>query len=213
MTEIKEPYVKFFEDAPKIPIKLLQLQEEGKVVFFCGAGISYPAGLPGFHDLTTKIHKVLNHKRLKKEQNLLRNKKYDELLDILEWKMAKGKSTMRQALYEILQPDLSTSASWKTHEALLQLSTLHDEKRSVHLVTTNFDRIFEYVIHKNKMEIPTYCAPFLPIPRPSSWNGLVYLHGLLPKQQEDEEALKRLVVTSGDFGLAYLKDRWASQFG
>jgi hypothetical protein len=37
------------------------------------------------------------------------------------------------------------------------------------------------------------------------------LHGLLPTQ-DDESALNRLVITSGDFGLAYLTERWASRF-
>lgn len=212
-TTAKEPYVKFFEEAPEIPVKLLQLHEEGKVVFFCGAGISYPAGLPGFKDLVLRIHKHLNHIRPKNEQNLLRNHKYDELLDILEWNIANGKNTMRQALYDVLQPNLSVKINWKTHAALLDLATVQDDAHSVHLVTTNFDRIFEYVIHRKKRtEITTYCAPFLPNPRPSSWNGLVYLHGLLPEQNDNEETLRRLVVTSGDFGLAYLKERWASRF-
>ncbi len=51
----------------------------------------------------------------------------------------------------------------------------------------------------------------LPIPKSSRWNGVVYLHGLLP-ESEDESALHRLVLTSGDFGLAYLTERWASRF-
>ena len=207
-----EPYVLFCDDGPKIPVKLLQLHEEGKVVFICGAGISYPAGLPGFHDLTIQIHKRLNHKRTIVEQNLLRAKKYDELLDSLEWNLAKGKISMRQAIFDILQPDLTQPASLETHKALIDLSTLHDDNHYLHLVTTNFDRIFEEVIHQNHLNISKFNAPYLPDPRSSSWNGLVYLHGLLPEHKEDEEALKRLVVTSGDFGLAYLKYGWASQF-
>jgi hypothetical protein len=51
----------------------------------------------------------------------------------------------------------------------------------------------------------------LPIPKNSRWNGLVYLHGLLPNA-EDDSALHRLVLTSGDFGLAYLTERWAARF-
>ena len=51
----------------------------------------------------------------------------------------------------------------------------------------------------------------LPIPKNSRWNGLVYLHGLLPNKPDDT-ALNRLVVTSGDFGLAYLTERWAARF-
>ncbi len=41
------------------------------------------------------------------------------------------------------------------------------------------------------------------------WTGL--LHGLIP-DKPDDTALNRLVVTSGDFGLAYLTERWAARF-
>lgn len=56
-----------------------------------------------------------------------------------------------------------------------------------------------------------YVAPLLPIPKKSRWNGLVYLHGLLP-ENNDAAALNSLVVSSGDFGLAYLAEQWASRF-
>ncbi len=39
----------------------------------------------------------------------------------------------------------------------------------------------------------------------------MYLHGLLP-EHPDDSALNRLVLTSGDFGLAYLTERWAARF-
>jgi hypothetical protein len=38
--------MQFIAHGPDIPDALLQAHEEGCVVFFCGAGISYPAGLP-----------------------------------------------------------------------------------------------------------------------------------------------------------------------
>jgi hypothetical protein len=40
---------------------------------------------------------------------------------------------------------------------------------------------------------------------------VVYLHGLLPETPEEED-LQRLVLSSGDFGLAYLTERWAARF-
>jgi hypothetical protein len=43
------------------------------------------------------------------------------------------------------------------------------------------------------------------------WDGIVYLHGLLPENLS-VSALDNLVVGSGDFGLAYLKERWAARF-
>ncbi len=46
--------MQLIEKGPDIPERLLQAHEEGRVVFFCGAGISYPAGLPGFGSLVTR---------------------------------------------------------------------------------------------------------------------------------------------------------------
>src|SRR6476659_2933651 len=40
--------MQFVTNGPDIPDAVLQAHEDGRVVFFCGAGISYPAGLPGF---------------------------------------------------------------------------------------------------------------------------------------------------------------------
>lgn len=50
----------------------------------------------------------------------------------------------------------------------------------------------------------------LPVPK-SRWNGLAYLHGLLPATPKTSD-LDSLVVSSGDFGLAYLTERWAAHF-
>ena len=48
--------MQFVTNGPDIPDALLQAHEEGRVVFFCGAGISYPAGLPGFKGLVDEIY-------------------------------------------------------------------------------------------------------------------------------------------------------------
>jgi len=64
---------------------------------------------------------------------------------------------------------------------------------------------------RQKLGTPGFSAPLLPIPKPSRWNGVVYLHGLLP-DTVDETELNRLILTSGDFGLAYLTERWAARF-
>ena len=46
--------MQFVHQGPDLPERLLQAHEDGRVVFFCGAGISYPARLPGFADLVKK---------------------------------------------------------------------------------------------------------------------------------------------------------------
>jgi len=50
--------VQFITHGPDIPDALLQAHEEGRMVFFCGAGISYPAGLPGFKGLVEQIYRL-----------------------------------------------------------------------------------------------------------------------------------------------------------
>ena len=47
--------MQFVRHGPDIPEGLLQAHEDGRVVFFCGAGISYPARLPGFKGLVQRL--------------------------------------------------------------------------------------------------------------------------------------------------------------
>ena len=49
--------MQFINDGPDIPNALLHAHEEGSVVFFCGAGVSYPAGLPSFKRLVKEIYR------------------------------------------------------------------------------------------------------------------------------------------------------------
>jgi hypothetical protein len=44
-------YLTSVQGAPDIPEQLLREHEEGRVAFFCGAGISYSAKLLGFQPL------------------------------------------------------------------------------------------------------------------------------------------------------------------
>lgn len=201
--------MQFIKDGPNIPESLLQAHEDGRVVFFCGAGISYPAGLPSFEGLVDKIYDDIGEKQNSLEAKAYKSKQYDTALDLLERRIAGTKDTIRKALWRSLTPNLKKKNATRTHDSLLKLSC--DKEGVTKLVTTNFDRVFEKIIKKNKSEVPSFVAPLLPIPKRSRWNGLVYLHGLLP-EKEDSVALNRLVFTSGDFGLAYLTERWASRF-
>ncbi len=48
--------MRFFADGPSIPDELLTARDEGRVVLFCGAGVSKArAGLPDFIDLAEKV--------------------------------------------------------------------------------------------------------------------------------------------------------------
>jgi SIR2-like domain len=143
------------------------------------------------------------------EQEAYKREQYDATLDLLEKRLPGERLAVRKALARALKPKLRRKGATDTHGALLQLARSRDD--SLRLVTTNFDRIFAHVTARSAPAVLPYAAPLLPIPKNSRWNGIVYLHGLLPKN-EDESALNRLVITSGDFGLAYLTERWAARF-
>ncbi|MCQ8866758.1 anti-phage defense-associated sirtuin Dsr1 [Vibrio splendidus] len=201
--------MQFIKDGPDIPDALLQAHEEGNVVFFCGAGISYPAGLPGFKGLVDKIYADIGETPNHLESNVYDKGLFDSTLDLLERRVAGERQTVRKALLTSLKPNYRKKNALLTHESLLKLAC--DNKGMTRLVTTNFDRVFEKVIKRKKLKTESFIAPFLPIPKKSRWDGLVYLHGLVP-EKPDFAALNRLVFTSGDFGLAYLTERWASRF-
>lgn len=201
--------MQFIQYGPDIPDALLQAHEEGRVVFFCGAGISYSAGLPGFKGLVDEIYRNVGTVPNQLEENAYFRAQYDATLDLLERRLPGQRTAVRTALTKILKPKLRRKGATEPHAALLQLA--RSREGVVRLVTTNFDRIFQRLIVRSKPTIPIYSAPMLPIPKNSRWNGVVYLHGLLPQESEESE-LNKLVLTSGDFGLAYLTERWAARF-
>lgn len=200
--------MQFVRHGPDIPERLLQAHEDGRVVFFCGAGISYPARLPGFAGLVEKVYKALAVTPNAVQQAAIKAGQFDTAIGLLEADIVGGRETVRRALAGILTPNLSAPNATATHDALLTLGKCRNGQ--TRLITTNFDRLFEEVIAAKSLPIERFQAPLLPVPK-NRWDGLVYLHGLLSATPTASE-LDRLVVSSGDFGLAYLSERWAARF-
>lgn len=196
----------FVKDGPEIPDHLLQAHEEGRLVFFCGAGISYYTGLPGFEDLTKKTMGACGLPFDRRESNPLdvavKNKKFDKALHLLE---DAASEAMRPRVIEILsRPPKRAARDLKIHKALLSLAAVKDG--GYRLVTTNFDDRFE---RANPSLVDWQAGPRLCPPRPESWRDLTYLHGKIDKRDPQG---KHLVLTSADFGRAYLQDGWAARF-
>jgi len=202
--------MQFLANGPDIPESLLTAHEEGRVVFFCGAGISYPAGLPCFGGLVDEIYQRIGTTKNHLEQEAYNSQRYDVTVDLLERRLTGQRMAVRRKVQDILQPKLRRKGAKDTHKALLELARTREGV--LRLVTTNFDRIFENIVRRRKQKCEAFVAPLLPIPKNSRWNGIVYLHGLLPEDPNDETFLQRLVLSSGDFGLAYLTERWAARF-
>src|SRR5436190_3746944 len=203
--------MQFVTNGPDVPERLIQAHEDGRVVFFCGAGVSYPAGLPGFEGLIKKLYGALGTAPLPLERAALKARQYDTTIGLLEARLApmgRGRGQLRRHLAQILTSASNSGESTATHAALLRLA--RGRNGYSRLVTTNFDRLFAEVISRERLAVPEFSAPLLPMPK-SSWDGLVYLHGLLAPEATHTD-LNKLVLSSGDFGLAYLTERWAARF-
>lgn len=200
--------MQFVRNGPDIPERLLQAHEDGRVVFFCGAGISYPARLPDFARLVQKLYVNLGVTPNGVQLAAINARQFDTAVGLLEADIVGGREKVRRALVDILTPDLSRPDAMATHVALLTLAK--SRNGSTRIITTNFDRLFEEVGIAKSLSIQRFQAPLLPVPK-KRWSGLVYLHGLISDEPTVSE-LDRLVVSSGDFGLAYLTERWAARF-
>ena len=189
-------------DGPDIPLEILDAQEEGELAIFAGAGVSFPNDLPLFDGLVENVREELGATWKPEEERAKDKDQYDRVLDLLE-REHRFPDQVRSAVQSELEapdkPDLDT------HEALVDLARAEYGAGDLHLVTTNFDRLFE----KTSRDLDTASAPRLPIPKQKKWNELVYLHGHIGEHDPDG---RHLVLTSGDFGIAYLTERWASRF-
>ncbi len=77
--------MQFVENGPDVPDRLIEAHEDGRVVFFCGAGISYPVGLPTFKGLVEKIYQSLGETQNEIEKSAFDSNLFDTTLnDILK---------------------------------------------------------------------------------------------------------------------------------
>lgn len=132
--------MQFITHCPDIPDALLQAHEEGRVVLFCGAGISYPADLPGFKGLVEEIYRLNDTVPSDIEREVLDRGQFDATLDLLERRLPGQRLAVRRALAQALKPQLRRKGATDTQAALLRLA--RSREGALRLVTTNFDRVF-----------------------------------------------------------------------
>ena len=194
--------------APNIPLELIEAQESEKLIFFCGAGVSYSAGLPVFYGLVENVFNNIGIKKNETEVEAIKSAFYDRALGLLEARIVgRGNPEINQVRKAIIEElTLKSGANLQNHKILLQLSKTANKK--YRLVTTNFDHGFLKADPAIK-DIIDY-APKLPVPKPHKWNSVVHLHGIIDVDNDSNGG--NLVFTSGDFGTAYLTERWASKF-
>jgi hypothetical protein len=203
--------MRFFADGPNILDELLEAQDNGNVVFFCGAGISRPAGLPGFLGLAKEVVDSLGAPTNAKSRLLLNRTDQepdfapplDQVFYLLQQEY--GAATIDQVVSELLETP--PEADVANHKIILKLS--RSASGRLQLVTTNFDHLFERADSQLTVHIPP-ALPDLAMGQPLE--GLVYLHGRRVGAAFTGGMRQGLVLSSADFGRAYLADGWATKF-
>ncbi|WP_096787636.1 SIR2 family protein [Rhodobacter sp. CZR27] len=207
--------MRFFANGPSIPDDLLIARDAGDVIFFCGAGVSrHRANLPDFLKLGGDVIDLLGASERSLARKLFHRIKgldpingvggliaTDRIFSLLEREFEKRDvyNAVARAIQPPNDPDLSA------HQILIDLSRGRDG--TVRLITTNFDLLFELAAP----DIACSGPPVLPDPRGAGFGGIVHLHGRVNADYSgpgDEE----FIVSSADFGRAYLSDGWAARF-
>lgn len=190
--------MRFFEDGPDIPDSLIETRELGEVVFFCGAGVSAPTGLPDFNGLADDLLVELTAQESREAREA------GESLDRVFSAMVKefGRAAVDREITRALRTP--RKANLRYHDAIIALSRGTDGAAKI--VTTNFDLLFE----RADRTLRRYVPPALPdLVQAQPIDGIVYLHGRLNAAQG---ASSGYVISSADFGRAYLAEGWASRF-
>lgn len=203
--------MRFAEDGPDLPDELLEARDRGEVVFICGAGVSMPAGLPSFLKLAQQVVAELGVSKgdgayVLLDQIVEAKDEYQPPIDQVFGRLRKNYgSLVDEAVFRKLR--IKRSAPLAKHKMLLHLSA--DANGTPRLVTTNFDPLFEFA----QKGLKRYVAPELPdLNVIQSFSGIVYLHGRMPQKSTEATGSSHIVLSSSDFGRAYLSQGWAARF-
>ena len=194
----------FIPNGPIVPGDLLQDLEDDRVVLFCGAGVSRGAGLPDYVELVKQVYQEMGFTPPVKGHS--KWEWPDRLLGDLEIISLPG-----MVRTEVVIALDKQAKNLSFHKALLRLARLNRHS-GLRLVTTNFDTFFEAADPSLHLGHNLHSGPILPIPRDDrsgSWQSLVHLHGRLEPLPHPND---HLIMTSADFGRAYLTEGWAARF-
>lgn len=208
--------MRFLANGPSIPDDLLLARDQGRVIFFCGAGVSRArAKLPDFFGLARSVVAKLGVdqngpacKLIEEAQEIDRRVgvsgviSADRVFGLLERDFSPR--DIEEAVASSLKPPPACDLT--AHNILLDLATT--PLGAVQLVTTNFDRLFDDC----GRGLQNWQPPKLPDPlRPAEINGIVYLHGRATPDYFGAEG-DGFILSSSAFGRAYLSDGWATSF-
>lgn len=205
--------MRFHPDGPSIPDILLDRCDAGRVVFLCGAGVSKPSGMPGFVGLTRYVIEFFDPPADSETMVAFRpwvdgqsaaNVPLDQIFNLLH--LEYGKDEVNALVTERLSAPLVIKYFGREHGLIKRISSSQSGVPQV--VTTNFDRLFE--AGPEGEHLIRHVPPAFPdLNFGSRIEGITYLHGRLVDVASENHPY---VLSSADFGRAYLSEGWATNF-
>jgi len=179
----------------------------GEVVFLCGTGISAPQ-LPDFKSLVDQTYAQLGVEMDVSEQRSYDGQRFEEVLGALGRRLADPEAMVRTASELLAVP---ANPRLDQHRTVLRLS--RDLSNRVLTVTTNFDTLLERALGlPGPLVRPqSFAGQSLPAPGGAGFSGVIHIHGRLVDPTLDLDPTP-LVLTSADYGDAYMRSGWASRF-
>ena len=201
--------LRFSDDGPVFPGDFVDSLLAGDVIFLCGTGVSAPQ-IPDFRQLVECTYKRLAVEWTDSEQFSFKKGRFEEVLGSLSRRLSDPDELTRTVSDLLAVPD---RANLDQHRTLLRLSRNLDNRISV--VTTNFDTLLERAVTEFMPDTITrdisFAGQSLPVPGSASFSGIIHLHGRLRDADLDLET-SPLVLTSADYGDAYMRSGWAARF-
>ena len=201
--------LRFSAEGPEFPEQLVDALLTGEVVFLCGAGISAPQ-LPGFEGLVEQTFAALNLDMTPSEALSFRENRFEEALGSLSRRIVDPAEMIRTVVGLLTPPEHPDLGH---HATILRLS--RDLENRPAIVTTNFDTLIERAFRETE-EVETaralsFAGQDLPSPGSAGFGGIIHIHGRIADAALEMEETP-LIVTSADYGDAYMRSGWASRF-
>jgi hypothetical protein len=136
--------------------------------------------------------------------SIFRKDGLDQIFNLLQFEY--GRDQVGKLVSERLAVNESDRVHTSEHKLIARISS--DQNGVPQLVTTNFDHLFEHAIGESGIQ--TFIPPTFPDLRHNvPVTGITYLHGRL---SEITSEVHDYILSSSDFGRAYLSEGWATSF-
>ena len=205
--------MRFHANGPAIPDILLERCDAGRVVFLCGAGVSQPSGMPSFIGLTKHVVEFFDPPEDSEIMTAFgpwlddpsgANVPLDQIFNLLHQEY--GKDEVNALVTERLSVPPTADEVGREHGLIRRISS--NQAGAPQIVTTNFDLLFE--VGAIAGEMTCHVPPAFPdLDFGTTIEGITYLHGRLA---DVGAAHHPYVLSSADFGRAYLAEGWATNF-